>query len=395
LHFIVARIHNFDAVLSVLPEYRHAEYIKLLSDRLRVADEDRQMYSGGDGYFAWTMPVMGRERLTDHLLGTRLLCYEPIRVDDHAIDINVTFGVNSSADNSAARKLASARNAASRSNEADEPIVFAEHSVDEEHLWNLSIQHKIDEAIETGQIYPVFQPQFSTETGAVVGVEALVRWKDPERGVVPTDWFIDQCEKAGRMDRLTRLMLHEPMRQLNDMPAAAPLRLSVNISAISLQDMRLHDLVNGALRATGFDPTRLTLELTETWHIAKPDLAASIMERIAALGIRWALDDFGVKTATYDALLMYPIDEIKIDRSLTSKVLDLRRGRRIVRSICQMGAEMEVDVVAEGVESEAELKTLRDFGCPIVQGFVLAPPMLLEELTCLMSVDETAGEITP
>jgi EAL domain-containing protein (putative c-di-GMP-specific phosphodiesterase class I) len=393
--FIVARIHNFDEVLSVLPEDRHGEYIKLLSDRLRIADEDRQMYSGGGGYFAWTMPVMGRERLTDHLLGTRLLCYEPVRVDDHAIDIKVTFGVNSSADNSAARKLASARSAASRSNEADEPIAFVEHSADEEHLWNLSIQHKIDEAIDSGEIYPVFQPQYATESGTVVGVEALVRWKDPERGVVPTDWFIDQCEKAGRMERLTRLMLHESMRQLLTVGLSTHIRLSVNISAITLQDVRFYDMVRGALQATGFDPARLTLELTETWHIAKPELAASVMERVGALGVRWALDDFGVKTATYDALLNYPISEIKIDRSLTSKVLDLRRGRRIVRSICQMGAEMEVDVVAEGVESEAEFRTLREFGCPIVQGFVLAPPMPLAELHSLLSVGDTTLGMTP
>jgi EAL domain-containing protein (putative c-di-GMP-specific phosphodiesterase class I) len=119
------------------------------------------------------------------------------------------------------------------------------------------------------------------------------------------------------------------------------------------------------------------------------------MERVGALGVRWALDDFGVKTATYDALLNYPISEIKIDRSLTSKVLDLRRGRRIVRSICQMGAEMEVDVVAEGVESEAEFRTLREFGCPIVQGFVLAPPMPLAELHSLLSVGDTTLGMTP
>lgn len=393
--FIVARIHNFDEVLSVLPEGRHGEYIKLLSDRLRIADEDRQMYSGGGGYFAWTMPVMGRERLTDHLLGTRLLCYEPVRVDDQAIDINVTFGVNYSADNSAARKLASARNAASRSSEADEPIVFVEHSADEEHLWNLSIQHKIDEAIEGGQIYPVFQPQFSTATGSVVGLEALVRWKDPVRGVVPTDWFIDQCEKAGRMDRLTRLMLHESMRQLHTVAPGNAVRLSVNISAVTLQDMRFYDIVREALQATGFDPARLTLELTETWRIAKPELAASVMERVGALGVRWALDDFGVKTATYDALLMYPIGEIKIDRSLTGKVLDARRGRRIVRSICDMGSDMDVEVVAEGVESDAELRTLRDFGCPIVQGFILAPPLPLAELSHLLCSEGTPEEMTP
>ncbi|WP_165362079.1 EAL domain-containing protein [Qipengyuania thermophila] len=390
--FIVARVHNFDDVLSTLPESRHAEYIKLLSDRLRIADENRQLYSGGNGFFAWTMPVMGRERLSDHLLGTRLLCYEPVQLGDTAIDINVTFGVDASADNSPGRKLASARNAAQRSNEADRPIVFVEHSADEEHLWNLSIQHKIDAAIAGGHIYPVFQPQFCTATGAVVGVEALVRWNDPARGIVPTDWFIDQCEKAGRIDRLTRLMLHESMRLVQQLDGEQSLRLSVNISALSVQDMRLCDMVRGLLELTGFHPARLTLELTETWHIARPERAAAVMEAIAAMGVRWALDDFGVKTATYDALMLYPIDELKIDRSLTGKVLDLRKGRRIVRHICRLGADLEIDVVAEGVESEAEFETLRAFGCPLVQGFVLAPPVPFDTLRAMVSSGGTRDE---
>lgn len=391
--FIVVRVHNFEEAISVLPAHRHSEYVRLLADRLRAADGEREMFAGGDGYFAWTLSVMGRERLTDHLLGTRLVCYDPITVDEHTIDVRVTFGVNTSADDSASRKLASARAAASRSDEADRPVVFAEQTAGEEQLWNVSIQHKIDQAIEHGHIFPAFQPQFSTQTGQVTGVEALVRWRDPARGLVPTDWLIDQCEKAGRMERLTRLMLQESIEQVQTVPGGAALRLSVNISATMLQDEQLFNLVRHTLEVTGFDPAHLTLELTETWHIARPEVAASLMERIAALGVRWALDDFGVKTATYDALLQFPIHELKIDRSLTCRVLDSDRGRGVVQSICRMGAEMNLEVVAEGVELDAEFQALRGFGCPVVQGFALAPPLPLADLRQLLSTGGTPRKI--
>ncbi|WP_228242258.1 EAL domain-containing protein [Porphyrobacter sp. GA68] len=389
---IVARIPNFDDVLATLPEELHPAYLKTLSNRLRVADESRSLYYGGNGYFAWLIPAMGRQQLTDHLTGIRQLCYEPVEIGQLLIDIKVTFGVNASADQSLARKIASARKAASRSNEADEPIVFVTYAEEEQRLWNLSIQHKIDRAIDAGHIYPVFQPQFCAQSGRITGVEALVRWNDPARGAIATDWFIDQCEQAGRMDRLTRLMLTESMRLLLANDATGGLRLSVNISAISLQDERLAPLVQDAIRATGFDPTRLTLEITETWRIANPERAAAVMAKIGESGVAWALDDFGVKTATFDALMMYPVSELKIDRSLTSKVLDQHRGCRIVRSICQLGVDMNVTVVAEGVELEGEFAALQSFGCSAVQGFALAPPLAIDDLRTLLAAEVLAQE---
>lgn len=389
---IVARIPNFDDVLATLPEELHPAYLKTLSNRLRVADESRSLFYGGNGYFAWLIPAMGRQQLTDHLTGIRQLCYEPVEIGQLLIDIKVTFGVNASADQSLARKIASARKAASRSNEADEPIVFVTYAEEEQRLWNLSIQHKIDRAIDAGHIYPVFQPQFCAQSGRITGVEALVRWNDPVRGAIATDWFIDQCEQAGRMDRLTRVMLSQSMRLLLENDATGGLRLSVNISAISLQDERLAPLVQDAIRATGFDPARLTLEITETWRIANPERAAAVMAKIGESGVAWALDDFGVKTATFDALMMYPVSELKIDRSLTSKVLDQHRGCRIVRSICQLGVDMSVTVVAEGVELEAEFAALQSFGCSAVQGFALAPPLAIDDLRTLLAAEVLAQE---
>lgn len=392
-HLIVAKVANFDEVLSALPGEYHQSYLRLLANRLRIADDQRALFFGGNGYFAWVVPAMGRQQLIDHLTGIRQLCYEPVQINEVAVDLKVTFGVNASSDSSAARKIASARQAASRSHEADDPIVFVTYTEDEQRLWGLSIQHKIDQAIEAGHIFPMFQPQFSAATGEITGVEALVRWIDPARGAVPTEWFIEQCEQAGRMGRLTRLMLVESARQLMEADATGTLRLSVNISAVSLHDEGLYRLIEDALQTTGFSPDRLTLELTETWRVANPDRAARLMATIGRLGVKWALDDFGVKTATYDALLLYPLAELKIDRSLISRALDPHRGRQIVRSICDLGKDVGMNVVAEGVQSEAEFAMLQSFGCSTVQGFALSPPLVAADLRSLLSAEAATQQM--
>ena len=388
---VVARVHKFADSLSALPDEFHAQYIRSVGARLKAADNGQKLYFGGDGFFAWVMPADSDEIVRDHLMGIRAIC-QGVKVGPYDLDLSVTFGVDATPDASTWRKLAAAKTASLKSNEAERPVVFHEPTAEQEHLWTLSIQKRIDVALTNKQIHPVFQPQFRAKDLKMIGLEALVRWRDPVRGPIATDWLIEQCEKAGRMSRLTNYMLVESMRQAKSLCESHDLRLSVNISAVSLQDEVLTDHITFALQTTGFDPRKLTLELTETWHVSDIDHAAEVMTQIASLGVRWALDDFGVKTATLEALMRLPVEELKIDRSVAGSVCDLRKGRRIVRSICKLGAELGIEVVAEGVEERGELETLIDVGCPSVQGYLLAKPMSVSAVRGFLQ--KTAGDAT-
>jgi EAL domain-containing protein (putative c-di-GMP-specific phosphodiesterase class I)/CHASE2 domain-containing sensor protein len=382
---IVAKIHNFDDAMLAIPDNKHIEYIGKLVSRFQVIDPELRVFSSGYQYFAFILPLRGTDLVRDHLEGVRRLFFHPISIDGVEIDIGITFGVSDSPNISMREQLASARAAADQSNEADLPVVFAKLSTKDDRIWSLTLQNQIDRALQKGEIFPVFQPQFSVASGAIVGVEALVRWRDPERGMIPPSSFIEQCEQAGRIGALTEYMLKRSMKETKTVGGGLPLRLSVNISATTLQNDRLVEMVRESLDEARFDPKLLTLELTETWRILDQIVARSVMDEIKRLGIRWALDDFGIKTSTFETLLQYPFDELKIDRLFTNSIVDIKKGRAIVRSLCRVGSDAEIDVVAEGVETAAEYQTLSDLGCPIAQGFYLSKPLEIRDLRRLVA----------
>ncbi len=375
---VIAKVQNFDSVLSTVGQTEQYEYVKRLADRFKVIDPKLAIYTAGS-YFAWIARPMAREDLESHLLGLRALLSEPIKVDGTPIDIGVTFGIDMTAEVNPSAKIAQARAAANATSPADLPVVFAEANNSPNRIWSLSLQHKVDTALAEGRIFPVYQPQFSGGKGSIYGVEALVRWIDEERGVISPGEFISQCEKAGRMEAITETVLRRSMREMCDANADG-LHLSVNISATLLHDHRLVKMVRDTLDETGFPPSRLTLEVTESWRIIDERMARAVMGEIAALGVHWSIDDFGVQSATLETLLKYPFNEIKIDRLFTQAMCTSPKALAMVRMLCAFGRELEIDVVAEGAEDRATLRELENARCPRVQGFILARPMAMEEL---------------
>ena len=248
-------------------------------------------------------------------------------------------------------------------------------------MWNVSLQAKIDSALKTGQIYVVYQPQFRLPNEQLCGFEALVRWNDPERGLISPSYFIEQCEHAGRMEALTRKVFSEAIETINDSPfARGPYRLSMNVSATMLGDDRLVDILERTLSATGFDPARTTLEITETARIADFDRAKATLTRLQALGARISIDDFGVGAANLETLLRLPFDELKIDRVFVARIREDSKARNIVQSLISLSRNVGLEVVAEGVEDRFTLDILNSLGCEGVQGYVLGRPGPLAEM---------------
>lgn len=378
---VVGKIHRLDDVKRTLPEDLHGEYVNRIVERLRLNTKDQTFYIGHGHYLAWCIPDRDLRQIRDHLEGLRALLSAPLRVGGELVDSSMTFSIDTSPSPSTAKRLASAVSAVEQTSEAHNPIAATQIESDEDLLWSISLQARIDAAMENGEIYLVYQPKVLIETGDIVGLEALVRWDDPTRGPIAPDLFVRQCESAGRMLHLTRHVLREACHAGSHFASRGRiLPIAVNISATLLHDRAVVRALREVLDETGFDPERLTLEITETYRISSFDIAAEVMAEMSALGPKLSMDDFGVGAASFEALLRLPFGELKIDRLFVSRVTEDSKARGIVKSALQLGKELRIIVVAEGVENPATLKMLKDLGCVVAQGFGLFRPMREEKI---------------
>ncbi|MGY1739881.1 MULTISPECIES: putative bifunctional diguanylate cyclase/phosphodiesterase [unclassified Blastococcus] len=239
-----------------------------------------------------------------------------------------------------------------------------------------------------------FQPVVSLTEQRIVGVEALLRWRHPELGEVPPREFVPIAERAGVIGDLQRWALEHAARVAVGLPALhAPLRLGVNISASHVAARTLVGDVAAVLQATGLAPERLILEITEATLLADTDDIAVDVEALRLMGVHVALDDFGSGHSSLAHLGALPIDVLKLDRDFVARVDRHPRSRALVESVVAIGRALGLDVVAEGVETPAQLGALRALGCGFAQGFLLARPLRLSELTQLLETG--AGTLWP
>ena len=378
---IVARIHRFEEVRRTLPKEMHAEYVLRIIARLKAATQEATIYRGKGNMIAWTMPEKDPNLVHEHLEGLRALFSAPLRVGETQVDVGITFGVDVTASTNVTRRLAAAVSAAEQTTESFEPIAIAESASEEDLIWNISLQARIDAALTNGEIYLVYQPKVSVQTGVMIGVEALARWNDPVRGHIPPDQFIRQCETSGRMAHLTRHVLTGACVAGNAFARAGlPLAIAVNVSATLLHERRIVHEVREVLEQTGFAPDRLVLEITETYRITNLDLAAEILGELKELGAKISMDDFGVGAASFEALMKLPFCELKIDRLFIAAMTSNAKAAGIVRSVLALGRDLRITVVAEGVEDAQTLTMLRESGCQVAQGFGISRPVGFTEI---------------
>ncbi len=240
-----------------------------------------------------------------------------------------------------------------------------------------SIESSLRRALERSELVLHYQPKLNLETGAVVGVEALVRWNHPERGLVPPVRFIPVAEDCGFIVPLGRWVLGEACRQAKSWldSGLSPMRMAVNISAVELRSKGFVDAVSAVLSETGLDPDCLELELTETFLMQDSKSTALVLRAIKALGVHLTLDDFGTGYSSLSYLKRFPIDALKIDRSFVRDLTTDADDASIVRAVISMGKNLNMRVVAEGVETLEQFTFLKQQICPEGQGYLFSRPM--------------------
>ena len=240
----------------------------------------------------------------------------------------------------------------------------------------LSLDNDLRDAFRRDELFLHYQPQTSLTGGRLCGVEALVRWQHPHLGLIPPDRFIPVAESRGLIGELGRIVLDKAMAQLVrwDAEGVSVPRIAVNVSAAELRP-GFADAVEMALRKHGIPPGRLELEITESALTSDGIETLSMLHRLRALGIRIAVDDFGVGYSSLGQLRRLPIDSLKIDRSFVEAIDSNAQDSAIVQAIVTMATALGLCTIAEGAEHEAQFRMLEKLGCDCVQGYFVARPM--------------------
>ncbi|KAB2857039.1 MAG: EAL domain-containing protein [Sphingopyxis terrae] len=243
----------------------------------------------------------------------------------------------------------------------------------------------VKSALANDEVAIFYQPQYEVATGAMIGVEALLRWRHPELGLLGAGPLVTAA-RAARMEReLTEHAHRVALAEIAGWPRAlGKLRVSLNITAADLGDPDFADRFAAMVKATGVDPDRLTLELTEQAMLSDPASAAAQLAQIRALGCAIAIDDFGTGYSSLSLLAQLPIDYLKIDNGFTRTIDGSDRDRIVVRAIVDLARALGLLVVAEGVENERQLERLRELGVATWQGFLKSGPVPGSELPGLM-----------
>ncbi len=387
----VCRIDRFDTVEASLGRDETENLLKELGRRLQHAGraEDTLGYLGG-GSLAALLPGAAGPAEAAAAVGAILAAVsEPFNVTGHELFLSLSMGIAIyPSDGATAAELLRNADAAVRraSDEGGDRWEFFHSGMNAERRDRLALDAELHRALDAGQFFLEYQPVVSTATEEIVAVEALVRWRHPERGVIQPLDFIPVAEDSGVLIPMGAWILSEACRQGRAWQRrfGAPLRMSVNISARQLHEETLVDTVRRTLRATGFDARSLELEITETAAMRDARHTAQTLGALRAMGVRVALDDFGTGYSSLSHLVRLPISTVKIDRSFVRDLLTVPEHAAVAASVIALGHRLGLTVVAEGVETIGERGVLRDEGCDEIQGFLYSRPLAAEDCAALL-----------
>ena len=245
----------------------------------------------------------------------------------------------------------------------------------------LALAGELRGAIDNEELVVHFQPKAELESGLIVGVEALVRWQHPERGFIPPNEFIPIAERTGLIKPLSQYVVASALRQCGEWRAAGfDLHVAVNLTIPDLLDLELPDRIGELLAETGVRPGQLELEVTETTILADPFRVRQVLNRLNEMGLRLAIDDFGTGYSSLAYLKNLPVHTIKIDRSFVMGMCEDASDATIVRSTIDLGRNLGLGVVAEGIETQEVWDALRADGCSLAQGYFISRPASAEYL---------------
>nr|WP_305127159.1 EAL domain-containing protein [Stutzerimonas zhaodongensis] len=378
-------LDNFRRVNDALGHQAGDRLIVQVVARLKAKLEvgDRLGRLGGDEFaLLLDASTPGRaERLADQLMESLA---EPYWIDGESLMLGCSLGLARAKADTDADQLLWLAQIAMRHAKASQGCTW--------YLYNervnrsagslADLEGELRRALRRDDLELHYQPRLCIETGRIVGIEALVRWRHAERGLLAPDEFIPMAEESGLIVPLGYWVISRALRDMQSLreDGAGELHMAVNLSFRQFQDNQLLSTLERLIHERGVDPHWLEFELTETAVMRRSDQVRGTMNALAALGVRFSLDDFGTGFSSFVHLSRLPISLLKIDKSFVDKMNTLPQNGRLVRAMISLAHELGLEVVAEGVEGPAQLGQLRRFGADQVQGYLISKPLPLAEL---------------
>jgi diguanylate cyclase (GGDEF)-like protein len=372
-------VDGFKNVNDTLGHAAGDELIKLVSDRLSslIRDADTVGRFGGDEFVVLLEPpvtaamaVVVAERILD-------IMRQPVTLGrGQELTVSVSIGIAAGQHESADALLHQADLALYAAKQAGKNR-YAEYedAMQATVTDRRAVELDLRSALANGEMFLAYQPIFELEHGAMVGVEALLRWQHPKRGLVPPGEFVPFAEQSGDIVQIGLWVMREAcIRAAAWQRPGRDLHTAVNVSARQLDTTSFVEDVRAVISETGLDPRLLTLELTETALMRNHEAGAARLRELRSVGVRIAIDDFGTGYSSLASLRELPVDSLKIDRSFTAGIGSSTDAAALMRALVELGRTLGLETVGEGIEEVSELEQLRDAGCNLGQGFLLARP---------------------
>jgi diguanylate cyclase (GGDEF)-like protein len=383
---MIIDLDRFKEINDTLGHHTGDLLLKQVGPRLQgvLRDSDTVARLGGDEFGVLLRRVQGVADV--ELLAERITSAldQPFQVNDLRLEVGASIG--------SALYPEHGQDAETLIQRADVAMYMAKADHDGHAIYNpandqhstgrLTLVSELRQAIEAGQLVVYYQPKISLRSGEVDGVEALLRWNHPTRGMVSPDEFIPLAEQTGLIKPLTLFVVEQALRQCRAWHEAGHrIRMAVNLSARMVHDTQLPGVLRRLLEVTAMAPHWLDLELTETSIMADQTRSLEVLSALDALGVSLSVDDFGTGYSSLAYLKRLPVDEIKIDRSFVMHMGEDDNDAVIVRSTIDLGRNLGLRVVAEGVETAEVLTQLADMGCDIAQGYYFSRPIPASAMT--------------
>jgi len=386
-------INNFRFLNESLGSAGGDQLLVVAAQRIRnsVTDECLVSRIGGDEFAVLVPSVDGPETCRELAMKIRSAIASPMKLSgqEERLTVMTNIGVVISPDYGVEaedlfRKADIAGTYAKKNGK--DGIALFDDGMDRQARERLVIESRLRKSLENEEFKIHYQPKVDLRSGFVVGMEALVRWEDPEQGMVSPDKFIPIAEETGLIEPLGEWVLGSACKQakqwLDD--GLPPLHLSVNLSARQLQSDTIAEDILRTVADSGFDPGHLDLEITESAIMTDTAKSIAVIEALGKEGITFAIDDFGTGYSSLSYLKNLPISALKIDRTFVNDIETHKESARLAAAILALGQSLNLKVIAEGVETERQLAFLKQHWCDEIQGFIFAKPLPPEEFKALL-----------
>ncbi|AUS86839.1 GGDEF domain-containing protein [Lysinibacillus sp. YS11] len=359
-----------------------------MSNRLRNIDHtSNSFYRHNSDEFVMILNDVNRiEEMAKEIIG---VFNESFIVDTYEFYASISIGISVFPDhaNSVEELLKNADIAmyAAKSTRGNQYRLYRDNMDEANDKW-LLLETKLHQALKQDRLKLHYQPKIDLKTDSVIGMEALLRWYDPELGHIPPDRFIPFAEDCGLINDIGVWVLRKACaqaRQWNELHDLS-LRVAVNISPIHISTGGFVDMVRSVIAETGIDPNLLEIEITEMSMLDYTEDLIDTIKQLRELGITISLDDFGTGYSSLNYLKKFPVDVLKIDRAFVRDIVPEKSGIAMISAMISLAHALNLQVVAEGVEEEAELNVLREHGCEYVQGYYFSKPLSVEDFTNLI-----------